>query len=261
MWSTPWWSNATPELKTEPNHVPHGQAPGDTGLPSELVSRPVAHRAVALVGRGARTPVIYGPYGMAWPLATPPQRPFVPKGPGIKGGGVAAVGAGVGLVCTIAVAVAYAIADPGGFKAKRPVVPPGEPAGPVGRLRRSRRLTRPGPTAPEPAPRTSACPGPARRRRARRGRCRRGSLPAAHRPRHHRPGREGFRQPERRLPGDPGNDSVGDGGMGDRRVPGGGGLRSSRSSSSADCSRVHSPDGSAPCPHSSSRRSSSASPT
>jgi uncharacterized protein len=66
------------------------------------------------------TPVIYGPYGVAWPLATPPPRPFVPKGPGIKGGGVAAVGAGVGLVGTIVVAVAYGIADPGGFNANDP---------------------------------------------------------------------------------------------------------------------------------------------
>jgi membrane protease YdiL (CAAX protease family) len=66
------------------------------------------------------TPVIYGPYGVAWPLATPAPRPFVPKGPGIKGGGVAAVGAGVGLVGTIVVAVAYGIADPGAFNANNP---------------------------------------------------------------------------------------------------------------------------------------------
>lgn len=59
------------------------------------------------------TPVIFGPYGEAWPLQAPRQQPFVPKGPGIKGGGVAAVGAGVGLVASVAVAVAYALSTPG----------------------------------------------------------------------------------------------------------------------------------------------------
>ncbi len=58
------------------------------------------------------TPVIYGPYGEAWPLHLSPPS-LVPKGPGIKGGGVAAVGAGVGLVGTIAVAIAYAISTAG----------------------------------------------------------------------------------------------------------------------------------------------------
>jgi uncharacterized protein len=37
----------------------------------------------------------------------------VPKGPGIKGGGIAAIGAGVGLVGSIAVAVAYVLSTPG----------------------------------------------------------------------------------------------------------------------------------------------------
>ncbi len=55
------------------------------------------------------TPVIYGPYGEAWPLPARVSLPFVAKGPGIKGGGVAAVGAGIGLAATIAVAVVYAI--------------------------------------------------------------------------------------------------------------------------------------------------------
>jgi uncharacterized protein len=58
------------------------------------------------------TPVIYGPYGEAWPLHLSPP-PFVPKGPGIKGGGIAAIGAGVGLVGSIAVAVAYVLSTPG----------------------------------------------------------------------------------------------------------------------------------------------------
>jgi membrane protease YdiL (CAAX protease family) len=59
------------------------------------------------------TPVIYGPYGEAWPLQAPLAPPFVPKGPGIKGGGVAAVGAGVGLVGAVAVAISYAIGTHG----------------------------------------------------------------------------------------------------------------------------------------------------
>jgi membrane protease YdiL (CAAX protease family) len=66
------------------------------------------------------TPVIYGPYGVAWPIPPRVPRPFVPKGPGIKGGGVAAIGAGVGLAGSIAVAVAYAIGDPGGFSVDDP---------------------------------------------------------------------------------------------------------------------------------------------
>ena len=55
------------------------------------------------------TPVIHGPYGQAWPLPVPLAPPFVPKGPGIKGGGVAAVGAGVGLVGTVTVVIVYAV--------------------------------------------------------------------------------------------------------------------------------------------------------
>jgi hypothetical protein len=58
------------------------------------------------------TPVLYGPYGEAWPLPPPVPPPFVPKGPGIKGGGVAAVGAGVGLVGTVAVGIAYVAIAP-----------------------------------------------------------------------------------------------------------------------------------------------------
>jgi len=59
------------------------------------------------------TPVLYGPYGEAWPTRVSPVPPFVAKGPGIKGGGVAAVGAGVGLVGTIAVAIAFLVATRG----------------------------------------------------------------------------------------------------------------------------------------------------
>jgi hypothetical protein len=59
------------------------------------------------------TPVIYGPYGEAWPLPGGAAQSFVPKGPGIKGGGVAAIGAGIGLVGTLLVAFAFAIETPG----------------------------------------------------------------------------------------------------------------------------------------------------
>jgi hypothetical protein len=65
------------------------------------------------------TPVIYGPYGEAWPVQ-PSRPPFVPKGPGIKGGGVAAIGAGIGLVATVAVAIGYALGTPGPIDAHDP---------------------------------------------------------------------------------------------------------------------------------------------
>lgn len=51
------------------------------------------------------SPILYGPYGEAWPLPAPI---FVPKGPGIKGGGIAAVGAGVGAVGSVIVAIVFA---------------------------------------------------------------------------------------------------------------------------------------------------------
>jgi hypothetical protein len=59
------------------------------------------------------TPVLYGPYGEAWPLTATSPPPFVPKGPGIKGGGIAAVGAGVGFVASFVVVIAIAIASAG----------------------------------------------------------------------------------------------------------------------------------------------------
>ena len=55
------------------------------------------------------TPVLYGDYGVAWPLAATVTTPFVAKGPGIKGGGIAAVGAGVGVVGTIVAGVVILI--------------------------------------------------------------------------------------------------------------------------------------------------------
>jgi membrane protease YdiL (CAAX protease family) len=56
------------------------------------------------------TPILHGTYGEAWPLPAPP---ILPKGPGIKGGGVAAVGAGVGFVGSIIVAIFFAAISSG----------------------------------------------------------------------------------------------------------------------------------------------------
>jgi membrane protease YdiL (CAAX protease family) len=65
------------------------------------------------------TPILYGPYGEAWPIAMAPT-PFVPKGPGIKGGGIAAVGAGIGVAGTIAVAIVFVLASSGQLSANDP---------------------------------------------------------------------------------------------------------------------------------------------
>jgi len=64
------------------------------------------------------TPILRGPYGEAWPLAPPypapaPPPPFRPRGPGIKGGGVAAVGAAVGFALSTVVAIVFALASSG----------------------------------------------------------------------------------------------------------------------------------------------------
>ena len=64
--------------------------------------------------------MIYGPYGEAWAIPMPLAPPFVPKGPGIKGGGVAAVGACVGLVGTVAVAIAYVVGTQGAIDVNEP---------------------------------------------------------------------------------------------------------------------------------------------
>jgi Protein of unknown function (DUF2510) len=54
------------------------------------------------------TPGLYGPYGEAWPVANSrPLVPAEPKGPGIKGGGVAAVGALLGAVASVLVTFVY----------------------------------------------------------------------------------------------------------------------------------------------------------
>ena len=206
------------------------------------------------------TPVIYGPYGVAWPLP-PSAPPFVPKGPGVKGGGVAAVGAGVGLVGTIVVAVAYAVANPGGFSGNDPwYLLTSQLAlwvGFVGAVIYASRINGTGSLSADyglswPRPKDVGSARPARSWVAScRSSC---SSPSSWPDRASAP----RAAPPRRSWGRP------------RREPPAGwwsspwpwwGLPSSRSSSFADCCRARSPAGSARCPPSSSRHSSSASPT
>ena len=79
------------------------------------------------------TPILYGPYGEAWPLPVATQPPFVAKGPGIKGGGIAAVGAGVGFAATIVVVIAFGVTTSwSDGTPNSPVVPPGQPVGHYG---------------------------------------------------------------------------------------------------------------------------------
>ena len=60
------------------------------------------------------TPILRGPYGEAWPtyptwVSAPP--PVEPKGPGIQGGGIAAIGALVGIALSTFIGVGLAIFD------------------------------------------------------------------------------------------------------------------------------------------------------
>ncbi|MGC1237588.1 MAG: CPBP family glutamic-type intramembrane protease [Acidimicrobiales bacterium] len=55
------------------------------------------------------TPGLYGPYGEAWPVGYRQIGPAEPKGPGIQGGGVAAVGALVGALASVVVSVVYLV--------------------------------------------------------------------------------------------------------------------------------------------------------
>src|SRR5580698_3863733 len=66
------------------------------------------------------TPVIYGPYGEAWPIGYQPQMPFVPKGPGIKGGGIAGVGIGLGFVGSTAVIIGFVVSNGGRLDSNNP---------------------------------------------------------------------------------------------------------------------------------------------
>jgi uncharacterized protein len=68
----------------------------------------------------AWTPVIYGPYGEAWPMGYQALAPFVPKGPGIKGGGIAALGAGLGFVGATAVIIGFIVGSDGNFDSNDP---------------------------------------------------------------------------------------------------------------------------------------------
>jgi uncharacterized protein len=60
------------------------------------------------------SPILRGPYGEAWPLPAPPMPDRQPKGPGIQGGGIAAVGAGVGAVLSTVVGVIWILGAHGG---------------------------------------------------------------------------------------------------------------------------------------------------
>ena len=151
-------------------------------------------------------------------LAAPP---FVPKGPGIKGGGVAAVGAGVGLVATIAVAVAYAIGAPGPLDVNDPWYLLASQlalwVGFVGAVVVASHMNGTGSLTADyglswPRSRTYGWASSARG----------GPHPAADRAGLHRRGRVWFRQPQCRLPEDPGGHPVGHGGLGGRGLVGGG---------------------------------------
>jgi membrane protease YdiL (CAAX protease family) len=54
------------------------------------------------------TPGLYGPYGEAWPIPAP--APFVAKGPGIKGGDFAIIGASFGVVGSLALSIIFLVA-------------------------------------------------------------------------------------------------------------------------------------------------------
>ncbi len=64
------------------------------------------------------TPYLAG-YGHPIPQVAPAWE-FVAKGPGIKGGGIAAIGAGAGLVGSIAVAIVFFAANSGHLDARNP---------------------------------------------------------------------------------------------------------------------------------------------
>ena len=64
------------------------------------------------------TPYLYGQYGPS-PVQVAPVE-FTPKGPGIKGGGIAAIGAGLGLLGSIVVAIAFYAAGSGHLDANDP---------------------------------------------------------------------------------------------------------------------------------------------
>ena len=113
MWSTPWSSNATPNWSVVTQLSLVADRSSAPGFPANWYPDPWAVAPWRWWDGTQWTPVVYGPYGEAWPTPVSLTPPFVPKGPGIKGGGVAAVGAGVGLVGTLAVAIVFAVATRG----------------------------------------------------------------------------------------------------------------------------------------------------
>jgi uncharacterized protein len=120
MSSTLWSSNGTPELSVVTQFTPVADSTAAPAFPPSWYPDPWAIAPWRWWDGTQWTPVLYGPYGEAWPTHTwqPPR--FVPKGPGIKGGGVAAVGAGIGLAGSLVVAIAFAIATGGQFDGNDP---------------------------------------------------------------------------------------------------------------------------------------------
>jgi uncharacterized protein len=88
-------------------------APPATSVPPGWYADPWRVAPLRWWDGGSWTPALYGPYGMALPLSMLPRAPFVPKGPGIKGGGIAAVGAGLAVAANVVVAIVWLIADGG----------------------------------------------------------------------------------------------------------------------------------------------------
>ncbi|HEY5024566.1 MAG TPA: JDVT-CTERM system glutamic-type intramembrane protease [Acidimicrobiales bacterium] len=66
------------------------------------------------------TPYLYGHFGPGPGLAPAPPAEFEPKGPGIKGGGIAAIGIGIGYVLSFAVALGYFATGPGHLDTQNP---------------------------------------------------------------------------------------------------------------------------------------------
>jgi membrane protease YdiL (CAAX protease family) len=64
------------------------------------------------------TPYLYGYYGQSPVAVAPPE--FVPKGPGVKGGGIAGIGIGIGFVASFAVAIGYWAAGAGHLDVRNP---------------------------------------------------------------------------------------------------------------------------------------------
>lgn len=91
--------------------IPVGGAP-PLAYPADWYPDPWRVAPLRWFDGSAWTPILRGPYGEAWPL--PMAAPtFLAKGPGIRGGGVAAVGAAVGFAASLVLGVAFILNDQG----------------------------------------------------------------------------------------------------------------------------------------------------